>query len=616
MRISALPYYTIKAGGKHMDFYGFYTGTEFEAYKYLGAHSQAAGMVFRTFAPGARSVEVIGEFNSWQGSGMKKIYDGNFWECLIPDAKPGQMYKYRITGADGSCRDHADPYGFAMELRPHTATFTCEEEAFDFGDAPWMKKRGVGKDKPFNIYEVHAGSWKRPSDEPEDWYNYEELGEKLVPYLKEQGYNFVEIMPLAEHPSDESWGYQITGFFSPTSRYGTPKQLKNMVKLLHSHDIGVIMDFVPVHFAVDDYALWNYDGTALYEYPNQDVGKSEWGSCNFMHSRGEVRSFLQSAANYWLTEFHFDGLRMDAISNMIYWQGNPARGENKGAVLFLQNLNQGLKKRHPSSVLIAEDSTARPDITKAVSEGGLGFDYKWDMGWMNDTLSYFQSSPEQRVERYHRLTFSMQYYYQENYLLPLSHDENVHGKATILQKMNGDYEGKFPQARAFYLYMYGHPGKKLNFMGNELGQMREWNEKREQDWDILKYPVHDAFFRFMRDLNQLYLKNPAFWQKDYEQDGFQWLDCHQESRCIYAFERKGQKQRIVFVFNFSGTEQNSYTVKVPGAHRLELLMDTDRDIYGGNRMGLENSTEKNIALVSEAADLSLAPFSGQCYLAE
>ena len=599
-----------------MDFYGFYTGTEFDAYRYLGAHCQETGMVFRTFAPGARSIDVIGEFNSWQGSKMRKIYDGNFWECLIPDAKPGQMYKYRITGADGSCRDHADPYGFAMELRPHSATFICEEEAFDFDDASWMKKRGAGMDKPFNIYEIHAGSWKRPSDEPEDWYNYEELGEKLVPYLKEQGYNFVEIMPLAEHPSDESWGYQITGFFSPTSRYGTPKQLKHMVKLLHSHNIGVIMDFVPVHFAVDDYALWNYDGTALYEYPNQDVGKSEWGSCNFMHSRGEVRSFLQSAANYWLTEFHFDGLRMDAISNMIYWQGNPARGENKGAVLFLQNLNQGLKMRHPSSVLIAEDSTARPDITKAVSEGGLGFDYKWDMGWMNDTLSYFQSSPEQRVERYHKLTFSMQYYYQENYLLPLSHDENVHGKATILQKMNGDYEGKFPQARAFYLYMYGHPGKKLNFMGNELGQMREWDEKREQDWDILKYPVHDAFFRFMRDLNRLYLKNPAFWQKDYEQEGFQWLDCHQESRCIYAFERKGQKQRIVFVFNFSGIEQNPYTVKVPGAHRLVLLMDTDRDIYGGNRMGLENSTEKSIDLVSGAADLSLASFSGQCYLAE
>ncbi len=599
-----------------MDFYGFYTGTEFEAYAFLGAHRQGNGTVFRTFAPGARKIEVIGEFNGWQGQEMRKFHDGNFWECLIPEAKPGQMYKYRITGADGSLRDHGDPYGFAMELRPHSASFICEEEAFDFGDASWMKKRSVGKDRPLNIYEIHAGSWKRPLGGQKEWYDYEELGELLVPYLKEHGYNYVEVLPLAEHPCDESWGYQITGFFSPTSRYGTPAQLKAMVKLLHSHDIGVIMDFVPVHFAVDDYGLRDYDGTALYEYPNQDVGKSQWGSCNFMHSRGEVRSFLQSAANYWLTEFHFDGLRMDAISNMIYWQGDAARGENRGAVLFLQNLNQGLKKRHPSCLLIAEDSTARPDITKPADEGGLGFDYKWDMGWMNDTLSYFQSSPEQRVERYHKLTFSMQYYYQEKYLLPLSHDENVHGKATILQKMNGDYEGKFPQARAFYLYMYLHPGKKLNFMGNELGQMREWDEKREQDWDILRYPNHDGFCRFMKDLNQLYLKNPALWQMDYELEGFQWLDCHQEARCIYAFERRSKKQRIAAVFNFSGVVQRDYEMKAPGAKKLTLLMDTDRDIYGGHTQGLDHDAVEWVEGSRDVVTVTLPPFSGRCYIVE
>ncbi len=387
------------------------------------------------------------------------------------------------------------------------------------------------------------------------------------------------------------------------------------MKLCHGSGIGVIMDFVPVHFAVDDYALRNYDGTALYEYPNQDVGKSEWGSCNFMHSRGEVRSFLQSAADYWLTEYHFDGLRMDAISNMIYWQGNPARGENKGAVMFLQNLNQGLKKRHPSAVLIAEDSTARPNITTPVERGGLGFDYKWDMGWMNDTLSYFQSWPEQRTEKYHKLTFSMQYYYEEKYLLPLSHDENVHGKATILQKMYGDYDLKFPQARAFYLYMYAHPGKKLNFMGNELGQLREWDEKRQQDWDILKYPSHDAFWRFMKDLNEIYEKNPAFWQKDYERDGFLWLDCHQESRCIYAFERKGARQRIAAVFNFSGRVQTDYQVTVAGAKSLTLLLDTNRDIYGGSETGLD----KKVTVKADAAGkvkLTLAAFSGKCFVVE
>ncbi len=598
-----------------MDFYGFYTGTEFQAHLFLGAHQEGEEVVFRTFAPGARQIQVIGEFNGWQGTDMKKIHDGNFWECRISGAKPGQMYKYRIMGADGSRRDHCDPCGFQMELRPQSASYICGDSRFDFQDDQWLKKRGVWEDKPLNIYELHAGSWKRPSDEAEDWYTYEELGERLVPYLKERGYNYVEMLPLAEHPCDESWGYQITGFFSPTSRYGTPRQLKEFVKLCHGSGIGVIMDFVPVHFAVDDYALRNYDGTALYEYPNQDVGKSEWGSCNFMHSRGEVRSFLQSAADYWLTEYHFDGLRMDAISNMIYWQGNPARGENKGAVMFLQNLNQGLKKRHPSAVLIAEDSTARPNITTPVERGGLGFDYKWDMGWMNDTLSYFQSWPEQRTEKYHKLTFSMQYYYEEKYLLPLSHDENVHGKATILQKMYGDYDLKFPQARAFYLYMYAHPGKKLNFMGNELGQLREWDEKRQQDWDILKYPSHDAFWRFMKDLNEIYEKNPAFWQKDYERDGFLWLDCHQESRCIYAFERKGARQRIAAVFNFSGRVQTDYQVTVAGAKSLTLLLDTNRDIYGGSETGLD----KKVTVKADAAGkvkLTLAAFSGKCFVVE
>ncbi len=285
------------------------------------------------------------------------------------------------------------------------------------------------------------------------------------------------------------------------------------------------------------------------------MGASEWGSCNFMHSRGEVRSFLQSAAEYWLREFHFDGLRMDAISNLIYWQGNPGRGENRNAVHFLQNMNRELKRRHPSAILAAEDSTARPDITKSVEEGGLGFDYKWDMGWMNDTLSYFQSMPEQRTDRYHNLTFSMQYYYQERYLLPLSHDENVHGKATILQKMNGEYEMKFPQARALYLYMYTHPGKKLQFMGGEFGQLREWDEKRQQDWDMLKYPAHDSFGRFIRELSQIYLESPALWEKDFDREGFTWLDCHQEPRCLYAFERRGGGKRMAAVFNFSGQRQ-------------------------------------------------------------
>lgn len=592
-----------------MDFYGFYMGREFRAYEYLGAHVTEQGVVFRTFAPNAVRVSVIGEFNQWQETPMGKVHDGNFWECTIPGAKEGMMYKYKIYHRNGGCVDHCDPYGFAAELRPNSASVIYDLSHYYFDDYKWMKNRTVHREKPLNIYELHFGSWKCKSEKTDDWYSYGELGELLIPYLKENGYNYVEIMPLSEYPCDESWGYQITGFFAPTSRYGTPDGLRAFVDMCHENEIGVIMDFVPVHFAVNDYALKQYDGTALYEYPHVDVGNSEWGSCNFMHSRGEVRSFLQSAAFYWLEEYHFDGLRMDAVSNLIYWQGNPQRGENKGAIAFLQYMNQGLKAAHPSALLIAEDSSAYPGVTRPTSCGGLGFDYKWDLGWMNDTLSYFQVPTPERKEKYHKLTFSMHYYYNENYLLPLSHDEVVHGKATILQKMNGQYEGKFPQARALYLYMYAHPGKKLNFMGNEFGQLREWDEKREQDWDILKYPKHNDFHRFMKALNQVYLENPALWERDYEGEGFQWLDCHQENRCIYAFERKGKKQRILAIFNFSDETQADYHLEIPGAKRLNLLISSDAKLYGG-----KGTYDKKKMTVKEGKiDILLPPFSGYFY---
>ena len=564
-----------------MDFYGFYTGKIFDAYEYLGAHMQDDGTTFRTFAPSASRVSLIGEFSGWQELPMEKVHDGNFWEVHVKDALPGMMYKYRIYGGDGRCIDHCDPYGYGMELRPATASIIRSRGSFHFQDQAWMKKRSDCRDKPLNIYEIHFGSFRKPSDEPDAWYTYDELADLLIPHLKEAGYNYLEIMPLAEYPSDDSWGYQGTGFFSPTSRYGTMDQFKSFINACHRSGIGVILDFVPIHFAVDDYALAHYDGTALYEYPHSAVGYSEWGSCNFMHSRGEVRSFLQSAADYWLSEFHIDGLRMDAISRAIYWQGDPARGVNGNAVDFLRNMNQGLKKRYPDVILAAEDSTSFPDITRPAEEGGLGFDYKWDMGWMNDTLNYFRTAPAYRTAEYHKLTFSMAYYYQEQYLLPLSHDEVVHGKATILQKMYGDYDGKFPQARAFYMYMYAHPGKKLNFMGNEIGQLREWDEKREQDWCLLSYPAHDGFFHFMADLNHFYLEHSSLWEQDYEEGGFQWLDCHQEEKCIYAFERRSRKERLVAVFNFSDKKMDDFVLKVPGAEALIPVFSSNLEMYGG-----------------------------------
>ena len=592
-----------------MDFYGFYTGKEFEAHRFLGAHSCEQGIIFRTFAPNAERISVIGEFNNWQETPMQKIYDGNFWECRIENAKKGMMYKFKIYPRGGMPIDHSDPYGFFAEQRPNTASVIYDTGEFVFDDARWMKKRSVHLDRALNIYEIHAGSWRKKSEQADDWYNYRELAERLIPYLKENGYNFVEVMPLLEHPCDESWGYQNTGFFAPTSRYGTPDDLRFFVNACHKQEIGVLMDFVPVHFAVNSDGLWRYDGTALYEYPNDDVGMSEWGSCNFMHSRGEVRSFLQSSACYWLEEFHFDGLRVDAVSNLIYWQGNAARGENKLAVQFLQTMNRGLKERFPTALLIAEDSSSYPGVTKPAGKGGLGFDYKWDMGWMNDTLNYFRSAPEYRSEKYHSLTFSMHYFYNERYLLPLSHDEVVHGKATIIQKMYGEYEQKFPQARALYMYMYAHPGKKLNFMGNEFGQFREWDEKREQDWDLLNYPKHDEFHRFMTALNKIYLENPAFWQSDYSPEGFAWLDCHQENTCIYAFVRKSEKQQILALFNFSARVQRGYSLKLSGVEKLKLLYtsaDTEE-----RRMHPE--TEKDISVKNARAVFDLLPFSAVYY---
>lgn len=613
-----------------MDFYGFYTGKIFDAYKYLGAHinrgksGKAEEVVFRTFAPSASRISVIGEFNGWTETPMEKVHDGNFWELISKEAKPGMMYKYRIYDRAGNCIDHCDPYGYGMELRPNTASIIRDMDAYKFHDGKWMKKRSDHSDLPLNVYELHFGSFRKPSEEPDAWYDYEEMADILLPYLKENGYNYLEIMPLNEYPCDESWGYQGTGFFSPTSRYGTADQLKYFVDRCHENDIGVILDFVPVHFAVDDYALANYDGTALYEYPHSDVGDSEWGSRNFMHSRGEVRSFLQSAAEYWLNEYHMDGLRMDAISRAIYWQGMPERGVNSNAVEFLRYMNQGLKERHPSVILAAEDSTSFPGVTKPVEEGGLGFDYKWDMGWMNDTLDYFRTAPEYRTRDYHKLTFSMMYYYDERYLLPLSHDEVVHGKATILQKMYGDYEQKFPQARAFYMYMYAHPGKKLNFMGNEIGHFREWDEKREVDWNLLTFPAHQDFHRFMVDLNHFYLEHPALSELDYDTEGFQWLECHAEEKCVYVFERctkerrnetgksrdqMNRQERIVAAFNFSDEEQE-IEIKCEDKKSLKRVFSSEYKEYGGQ----EEKKEKIIKAKKEIATLKMKPFSAEYYL--
>lgn len=597
-----------------MNLQDFYAGRAFDAYEFFGAHMTEGGAVFRTFAPAAVRIDVIGEFNGWKGTSMRREGGSGIFSVMIPGARPGQMYKYKIFKTDGADEDHCDPYGFGMELRPGSASILVDRTEYAFQDGEWMGKRRLDYNKPVNIYELHLGSFMTNPDSENGWYRYEEIADRLIGYLTENHYNYVEFMPLSEHPADCSWGYQNTGFFSPTSRYGTAAGLKELIDRCHAAGIGTILDFVPVHFAIDSYGLARYDGTALYEYPNGDVGVSEWGSHNFMHSRGEVRSFLNSAAAYWLSEFHFDGLRMDAISRIIYWQGDPARGVNGCAVDFIREMNSGLHRRFPGVLLMAEDSTDFQKVTKPVGEGGLEFDYKWDMGWMNDTLDYFKKTPEERKANYHKLTFSMMYFYNERYLLPLSHDESVHGKATITQKMYGEYEDKFPQARAFYLYMYAHPGKKLNFMGNEIAQLREWDEKREQDWDILNYPIHDAFHRYMIELNRLYLTLDAFWDGEYSKGQFEWLDCAEEEKRIYVFRRNGKTKDIMAAFNFSDEHQKKFVLALTEPISLKPLLNSDWQSYGG-------ATAKKRTVIKSKEDaqgkkeivLSLPAFSGCLY---
>ena len=573
----------------------FHQGLSRRAYEMLGSHPCEEGgrrkWHFCVWAPNAKHVALVGSFNHYDRSAhpMKKQYDGTWelrldeeilWRDVPEDGYP--TYKYAVWGADDIWRMKADPYAFHAETRPGTASKLYELAGYDWGDGAYLAAKQPVYDRPLNIYEVHLGSWRTDPGDPNGWYKYEDIAPQLVKYCKEHGYNCVELMPLNEYPCDESWGYQATGFFSPTSRYGTAEGLKKLVNTCHKNGIAVLMDYVPVHFAVDGYALAQFDGTPTYESQFKDIAFSEWGSCNFDFTKGPVCSFLKSAANYWLTEYHFDGLRMDAISRVIYYMGDPSRGENVCGVKFLKSLNRGLKWINPSAILCAEDSTDYPMVTKPVDEGGLGFDYKWDMGWMNDTLNYFRTPPDERVNHYHKLTFSMMYYYSEKYILPLSHDENVHGKATVIQKMYGDYDDKFPQARALYMYMYAHPGKKLNFMGSELAQFREWDEKREQDWDILKYPMHDGFMHFMKKLCNMYLEIPSLSRWDDAPEGFRWLDCDSAlKRCYTMLRSCDGGAPVAAVFNLSDRVQDGYVLNVGQGKRLKLLLDSTEDRYGG-----------------------------------
>ena len=480
-----------------------------------------------------------------------------------------------------------------------------------------MKSRSNNYDRNMNIYEANLGSWKMKKEFTDtsdgEFYSYEEMIDEIIPYVKKMGYTHIEVMPLNEFPFDGSWGYQATGYFSATSRYGHPKQLKDFINACHKEGIGVIMDFVPAHFVKDGHGLYQFDGGWVYEYADVNNRYSEWDSVYFDVTKDTVRSFLKSAVHFWAEEFHIDGIRFDAVSNLIYWKGNKDFGTNNGALEFLKTMNEQIHERYPALMTIAEDSTDFPYVTKPVKDGGLGFDYKWDMGWMNDTLKYFKEDPVYRQYDHNLLTFSMMYFYSERFILPFSHDEVVHGKATILNKMWGLDGDKFAQAKALYTYMMTHPGKKLNFMGNELGEYKEWDERKALAWNILEYPQHDSFHHFMQDLNKMVEEHPALYSMDYDPEGFKWLvvDDHNQSVFSYArFDKKGNC--LVIVANFIGNSHDNYAVPVPFAGSYKEILNTDKDSYNGsNYTNTRALRSKKGTCLNEAQSIhvKLAPFS-------
>lgn len=576
------------------DLTAFFEGRELNAFDYFGAHKTADGIVFRVYAPRAQEIALIGDFNDWDETANPMTIDTDgVWSITVPEADFGDAYKYRILQSNGKTVDKIDPYAFSAKLRPEHDSIVTDLTYDKWTDQEWMEKRGKGFNDPVSIYEMNVGSWRDKNmrveevdglpeqNEDELFLKYGDIVDELIAHCKKYHFSHVEVMPLSEFPFDGSWGYQVSGFFSITSRYGTPVELKEFVNKLHNAGIGVIMDFVPVHFVKDEYALSYFDGTALYEYPNPEDANSEWGTANFDLWKEHVRSFLISAANYWMREYHFDGLRMDAISNAIFWKGNKQRGENKGATDFMKRLNFMLDVEYKGKLmLIAEDSSDFPNVCKSTLDGGLGFDYKWDLGWMNDTLKYLKKDPIYRQYHHNNITFSMAYFYSEHFILPLSHDEVVHGKATIVDKMWGSYEDKFAQARALYAYMFGHPGKKLNFMGNELGMLREWDETRGCDWFLRQYPMHAAFEKYFEDLTGIYAENDAFYYS-FDPTNFVWINADDSSHNVFSFMRRGSKEDFIFILNFS---TNSYHLQfgVPEKGAYTQVLNSQWSKYGGN----------------------------------
>ena len=569
-----------------MEQYLFHRGEYRQAYEYFGAHPARSSTVFRIWAPSAKSVAVVGDFNDWtarEEDYCHKLTNEGIWEVEIKKIKKGDLYKYQIQTSWGEKILKSDPYAFYSELRPQTASIVNGKPKFRWADKRWLNNREIGYAKPINIYEVHLGSWKKKEDGT--YYNYKEIAELLVEYMLEMNYTHIEIMPIIEYPFDGSWGYQGTGYYSVTSRYGTPDDFMYFVNYFHKNNLGVILDWVPGHFCKDSHGLYRFDGSACYEYEDPSLGENEWGSANFNVSRNEVRSFLLSNLYFWIKEFHIDGIRMDAVSNMLYYKDGLS--ENKRSVEFLQYLNQSLHEEYPDVMLIAEDSSAWPLVTKYQADGGLGFDFKWNMGWMNDTLKYMEQDPFFRKSHHGKLTFSFMYAFSENFILPLSHDEIVHGKNSILNKMPGYYEDKLAHVKNLYSYQMAHPGKKLNFMGNEFVQGLEWRYYEQLEWQLLKdNKGSQDIQKYVKALNKLYLEEEALWYDG--QDGFEWIEHENINENMLIFLRKtpNMEDFIIAVFNFSGKDHEIYPLGVPLEDgEYEVILDSNEKKFGGSYQG-------------------------------
>jgi len=588
------------------DRYLFAEGSFQRAYQKLGAHltehDGQRGVQFAVWAPNAKLVSVIGDFNHWNASAHKmESSSEGVWETFVPQLRQGDVYKYHLeSNYEEYSVDKADPYGFAAEIRPRTASRVWDLENYSWEDAPWMAGRVKNNslDAPISIYEVHLGSWRRVPEEGNRWLTYREVAPALADFVHNAGFTHVELLPVMEHPFDGSWGYETTGYFAPTSRFGTPTEFMYLVDYLHQHGIGVILDWVPAHFPKDEAGLGYFDGSHLYEHSDPRQGEHpDWDTFVFNYGRNEVRSFLISNALFWFDKYHVDGLRVDAVAAMLYldygrregeWIPNRFGGkENIEAIQFLRALNEQVYAAFPDVMMIAEESTAWSQVSRPTYVGGLGFGLKWNMGWMHDVLNYMSQDPVFRSYHHNRITFSLLYAFTENFVLPLSHDEVVYGKGSLLSKMPGDQWQKFANLRLLYGFMFGHPGKKLLFMGGEFGQWSEWNHDASLDWHLLDAPFHSALRRWVRDLNTLYRSQPALYELDFDVGGFAWVDCNDYQRSVISFLRRGRNpdQQLLFVCNFTPVVRQNYRVGVPQQGFWKEVLNSDAALYGGSGQG-------------------------------